>query len=83
MGHTDDPRHFWSVTRVCLMPSLVAETQGLVAVEAMANGIPVIASDRGALPETLGGAGIVLPLPDGLTPPDAILADSRGSGPVG
>jgi glycosyltransferase involved in cell wall biosynthesis len=68
MGHTDDPRHFWSVTRVCLMPSLAAETQGLAAVEAMANGIPVIASDRGALPETLGEAGIVLPLPERMTP---------------
>jgi glycosyltransferase involved in cell wall biosynthesis len=26
----------------------------------MANGIPVLASDRGALPETLGDAGFVL-----------------------
>jgi glycosyltransferase involved in cell wall biosynthesis len=68
MSHTDDPRHFWKVTRVCLMPSLAAETQGLAAVEAMANAIPVIASDRGALPETLGGAGIVLPLPERLNP---------------
>jgi len=33
----------------------------------MVNGIPVIASDRGALPETLGGAGIVLPLPERIT----------------
>ena len=68
MEHTDDPRHFWSVTRLCLMPSLAPETQGLAAVEAMANGIPVIVSDRGALPETVGGAGLVLPLPDDLTP---------------
>ncbi len=73
MGHTDDPRHFWSVTRVCLMPSLAAETQGLAAVEAMANGIPVIASDRGALPETLGGAGIVLPMPERLNPTSQLL----------
>jgi glycosyltransferase involved in cell wall biosynthesis len=68
MGHTHDPRHFWSVTRIGLMPSLAAETQGLAAMEAMTNGIPVIASDRGALPETVGGAGVVLPLPERLTP---------------
>ena len=68
MGHTHDPRQFWGVTRIVLMPSLVAETQGLAAMEAMTNGIPVIASDRGALPETLGDAGIILPLPDRLTP---------------
>ncbi len=68
MAQTPDPRDFWSVTRVCLMPSLCMESQGLVAVEAMVNGIPVVASDRGALPETLGGSGVVLPLPDRLTP---------------
>jgi len=68
MANTADPRRFWAVTRVCLMPSLFQESQGLVAVEAMVNGIPVIGSDRGALPETLGRAGIVLPLPAHLTP---------------
>ena len=67
MGHTHDPREFWGVTKVCLMPSVWWESQGLVAVEAMVNGVPVVASDRGALPETLGGAGIMLPLPDRIT----------------
>ena len=68
MSHTTDPREFWSVTRLCVMPSLWWESQGLVAVEAMLNGIPVIASDRGALPETLGDAGIILGLPRSLNP---------------
>ncbi|MEW4567465.1 glycosyltransferase [Tautonia sp. JC769] len=68
MAHTADPRRFWGKTRVCLMPSLWWENQPLVAIEAMINGIPVIGSDRGGLPETLGDAGIVLPLPDRLTP---------------
>jgi glycosyltransferase involved in cell wall biosynthesis len=73
MPVTTDPRRFWRLTRVLLMPSLWWETQGLVAVEAMINGIPVIGSDRGALPETLGDAGVVLPLPDRLTPTSPIL----------
>ena len=68
MAQTPDPRDFWRVARLVLIPSLWWESQGLVAIEAMINGVPVIASDRGALPETLGEAGIVLPLPDRLTP---------------
>jgi len=40
-----------------------------VAQEALANGIPVLASDRGGLPETLGDAGFVLTLPDRLFAP--------------
>jgi glycosyltransferase involved in cell wall biosynthesis len=73
MTQTPDPRDFWRVARVALMPSLWWESQGLVAVEAMINGVPVIASDRGALPETLGRAGIVLPLPERLTPISRLL----------
>jgi glycosyltransferase involved in cell wall biosynthesis len=68
MPRTPDPRDFWRVTRVCLMPSVFRETSGLVAIEAMLNGIPVVASDRGALTETLGRAGLLLPLPAHLTP---------------
>ncbi len=73
MAHTSDPREFWGVTRACLLPSLWWENQPLVAVEAMINGIPVIGSDRGGIPETLGGAGIVLPLPDRITPATRML----------
>jgi glycosyltransferase involved in cell wall biosynthesis len=50
------------------MPSLWWENQPLVAVEAMANGVPVIGSNRGGIPEALGNAGLTLPLPDRLTP---------------
>jgi glycosyltransferase involved in cell wall biosynthesis len=50
------------------MPSLWRESLGRVAVEAMANGLPVLASDRGALPETLGAAGFVLTIPERYTP---------------
>lgn len=67
MGHTHDPRRFWGVTKICLLPSLWWENQPLVAVEAMANGIPVIGSNRGGIPEALGRSGIILPIPDRLT----------------
>lgn len=65
--HTSDPRRFWRLARVCLLPSLIAENQSMVAIEAMTNGIPVLGSNRGGVPETLGAAGIVLPLPDRLS----------------
>jgi len=67
MAHTSDPRDFWSVTKVCLLPSVWWENQPLVAVEAMVNGIPVVGSDRGGIPETLSDAGITLPIPDRIT----------------
>lgn len=68
MSHTPDPRHFWGVTRLCVMPSLWWENQPLVAIEAMVNGVPVLGSDRGGIPEALGDGGIVLNLPSRLTP---------------
>ena len=68
MGHTPDPRQFWGLTKICLMPSLWWESQGLVAIEAMANGIPVLGSDRGAPPETLGDGGLRCPSPRGPHP---------------
>src|SRR5262249_43164064 len=68
MANTTDPRRFWAVTRMVLIPSLCWENQPLAAVEAMINGIPVIGSDRGGIPEALGGSGFALPLPAGLTP---------------
>ncbi len=68
MANTPDPRDFYRVSRAVLMPSLWRESLGRVAVEAMANGLPVLASDRGALPETLGDAGFVLTIPGRYAP---------------
>ena len=65
------------------MPSLWWENQPLVAIEAMINGIPVIGSDRGGIPETLGEAGFCLPLPERLTPATQDRADGRGSRALG
>jgi glycosyltransferase involved in cell wall biosynthesis len=66
--HTSDPRRFWRVARIYLLPSLVAENQPLVAIEAMINGVPVIGSNRGGITETLGSAGWIIPVPDRLSP---------------
>ncbi len=46
-----------------VFPSLY-EGFGLPALEAMACGTPVAASDRGALPEVIGDAGLLLPAED-------------------
>jgi glycosyltransferase involved in cell wall biosynthesis len=77
MPHTTDPRTFWSLTRIALMPSLWWENQPLVAIEAMINGIPVIGSDRGGIPEALGDCGFTVPLPARLTPVSTIVPEAE------
>jgi len=56
-------RDVWPRTRVLVMPSRT-ETWGMVGVEALASGIPVIASDLPGLRESLGPAGIFVPPKD-------------------
>lgn len=65
-----DMRPLYARARVLLAPSQWEEAWGRVATEAHVNGIPVLASDRGGLPESVGPGGILLsadaPLPDWL-----------------
>lgn len=49
---------------VLLVPSQIEENQPTVILEAMACGLPVIASDKGGIPETVNEAGIILPAND-------------------
>lgn len=61
----DQVVEFYRSIDVLAVPSTATpswtEQFGRVAVEAMAAGVPVVASDTGALPEVVGGAGIVVP----------------------
>jgi glycosyltransferase involved in cell wall biosynthesis len=49
-------------TRVLLMPSLWYEGFGLIVMEAMLRGIPVVASDSGGLKEAKRGTNYVIPV---------------------
>jgi len=81
LANTPDPRDFYRVSRAVLVPSLWRESLGRVPMEAMANGIPVLASDRGALPETLGSAGFVFVIPDRYAAQSLAIPTSREVAP--
>jgi glycosyltransferase involved in cell wall biosynthesis len=61
----EDMRPVYAAARLLLMPSIHEETFGRAVAEAQVSGIPALVSDRGALPETLGAGGIVVPLDSG------------------
>ncbi len=58
----DDIDAIFAQTRLLLVPSLWDEAFGLVVVEAMLRGIPVLASTAGGLPEAKLGTDFVLPV---------------------
>jgi len=58
-----DPRVFYSQLKALFVPSQWEEAYGRVAVEAALSGIPVIASNKGGLPEALNGGGLILKPP--------------------
>lgn len=60
----DETAGWLSDASVVIVPSL-AETFGLVALEALAASTPVIADDVGNLPELLADAGIIVARDDG------------------
>jgi N-acetyl-alpha-D-glucosaminyl L-malate synthase BshA len=61
VGVVDDVAPFLRQTDLLLLPS-ASESFGLVALEAMASGVPVVASRTGGIPEVVpdGGAGYLL-----------------------
>jgi len=59
IGYVDDGdrRALYQGARLLVHPSF-DEGFGMTVLEAMSLGVPVVASDRGSLPEVLGGAGL-------------------------
>lgn len=59
-------RYYYAAADVVVVPSLWAEPFGKVIIEAMSMAVPVIASDRGGIPEivTQGNGGVLLDDPE-------------------
>jgi alpha-1,3-rhamnosyl/mannosyltransferase len=55
----EERERLYAGARVLVLPSL-DEGFGLTALEAMAAGVPVVASNRGSLPEVVGSAGVLV-----------------------
>jgi glycosyltransferase involved in cell wall biosynthesis len=60
VGPYSDMRVVYKNTKILVVPSLWEEAFARVVVEAMLNGIPVIASNKGNLPHTVGEGGIII-----------------------
>ena len=56
----EDLELYWREALCAVVPSRYERGFGLVAIEAMARGVPVIASRSGALPEVVDSAGILV-----------------------
>ncbi|MEA3200737.1 MAG: hypothetical protein QOE90_2165 [Thermoplasmata archaeon] len=67
LGPVPDPRDAYAAADVFVLPSHY-EAFGLVLLEAMAQGAPVVATDAGGMPEVVGDAGVISPARD----PDAL-----------
>lgn len=80
----DDLPDFYRSLDVVAIPSLPTpgwlEQFGRVAVEAMACGVPVVASDSGALPDVVGGAGLLVPPGDADRLREALLSIGTDAG---
>jgi glycosyltransferase involved in cell wall biosynthesis len=81
MANTPDPRDFYKVSRVLLLPSLWWESFCRVAAESLINGIPVLASNRGGLPETLEEAGFLFDIPAQYTPQTRLVPSAEEVAP--
>lgn len=60
----EDMRIAYGRTRVLLVPTRWREAWGRVVTEAQISGIPVLASNHGGLPESVGQGGLLLPPDD-------------------
>ncbi|MCG2735989.1 MAG: glycosyltransferase family 4 protein [Candidatus Methanoperedenaceae archaeon] len=60
----ENKKDLFSSVKLLLMPSLWPEPFGMVAIECQNNGIPVLASNIGALPEVIGEGGLIINNPN-------------------
>jgi glycosyltransferase involved in cell wall biosynthesis len=60
LPHQADIREVYRQTRILIVPSVWSESAGRVVLEAQLNGIPVLASALGGLPEMVGEGGRVI-----------------------
>ncbi len=79
LGHVDDALlpGLYRGARAFVLPSRY-EGFGLTCLEAMASGVPVVAADRAALPETCGGAALLVDPDDPRALTEAVLAAAVG-----
>ena len=77
------PADYFALTRILVVPSVWEEPFGRVAAEAMINAIPPLVSNRGSLPQVVGGdfseggGGRVLPIPDWMASSTTTLPSER------
>jgi glycosyltransferase involved in cell wall biosynthesis len=60
LRRVSDMRQIYRQTKLLLVPSVWEEGFGMVAVEAQSCRIPVVASVRGGLPESVGEGGLLV-----------------------
>jgi glycosyltransferase involved in cell wall biosynthesis len=60
LGQRDDVRSLMAAADIFALPS-AGESYGLAPLEAVAAGLPVVATATGAIPEIVGDAGLVVP----------------------
>jgi glycosyltransferase involved in cell wall biosynthesis len=60
LRRVSDMRQIYGQTKLLLVPSVWEEGFGMVAVEAQSCRIPVVASARGGLPESVGDGGLLI-----------------------
>ncbi|HYA54025.1 MAG TPA: glycosyltransferase family 4 protein [Thermoplasmata archaeon] len=71
-GWVPDSHHWFDMIHALAVPSRPWENLGNSSIEALAHGVPVVVTDSGGLPETVGQFGTVVPPGDAEALADAL-----------